>query len=166
MKKILMIVALTLGLVAGGDIAPVEAPVVVGAKPFYVGAGYSVKDIDSDYFDNLEDTFTDRGLTTLQGGYKFNEYVAVEGRYTGDFDDDYSAFAFGKLTYANETKVNPYILLGIATSDFDTYQASAGVGVEYAVNPSWGVYADYIARGFTESDVYSDITTVGFKYSF
>ena len=169
MKKFLMMLAVTAGLMAGGDIAPVSEPVQVVVEDnssYYVGVGYSVANIDSDYFDDIGDNFTDMGATTLQAGYNFNDYVAVEGRYTGDFSSDYSAFVFGKLSYANVSDFTPYILLGAGTSNFDNYQAAGGVGVEYSFYDNFDVYADYIARGYTESDINADITTVGIKYTF
>ena len=167
MKKIFMILALTAGLMAGGNITPIAEPVQVveDSSSYYVGIGYSVMDINSDYFDDIGDTFSDMGMTTLNAGYNVNEYVAVEARYTGDFDK-YNALLFGKLSYANESDFTPYILLGVGTTDFDAYQASGGIGVEYAMNPNIALFGDYVVRSFDESDVYSDISTIGIKYTF
>ncbi len=159
--------AVTAGLMAGGDIAPVQEPVVVerNASGYYAGAGYSVKDLNSDYFDNFGDNFSDRGLVTLNGGYAYNDYVAAEARYVGDFDY-YNAFLFGKLTAANESDFSPYLLLGLNTEDFDRYSAAVGVGVEYDFTAKFSGFVDYIGTDFSEREIYSDITTLGIKYNF
>jgi opacity protein-like surface antigen len=80
--------------VAGGDIAPIEEPVVevpevvVTDSGFYIGAayGYLTAESTASYSSGSEsysDKFVDDNFDEimLQAGYQFNKYVAVEGRY-------------------------------------------------------------------------------------
>ena len=97
MKKfnlsLVAILATSTFALAGGDIAPVE-PVVEtpyveeSTSAFYLGLGYGSMsaDLSTDLFNiNKEsDTFNQ---VMLQAGYKFNEYVAIEGRYYIGTDD-------------------------------------------------------------------------------
>ena len=81
---------------AGGDVAPVvdvvEPVAVVGNSGFYLGLGVSAMSLNNDY---SKEEFSSTGVT-LQAGYQFNEYIAVEGRYTknvGDLDYDHGTTA-------------------------------------------------------------------------
>ena len=96
--------------VAGGDIAPVEPEVVVPAPPpvvddsgFYLGVAYSFANAKEDYVDTIDDGVdvfrtvgtgeVDYNGIMAQAGYKFNQYIALEGRYwwsLGDSDWDWS----------------------------------------------------------------------------
>ncbi len=95
---------------AGGDIAPVEPAVVVPApvvddSGFYLGVAYAFANWNRDSvltLDNGVDApFTvasatdevDYNAIMAQAGYKFNQYIALEGRYwwsLGDNDHDWS----------------------------------------------------------------------------
>ncbi len=81
---------------AGGDIAPVEPAVVVPApvvddSGFYLGVAYGFGHTDEDYVDTLDDGVdvfrtvgtgeVDYNAIMAQAGYKFNKYIALEGRY-------------------------------------------------------------------------------------
>ncbi|MDD5406383.1 MAG: outer membrane beta-barrel protein [Sulfurovaceae bacterium] len=116
MKKFTLSVVTVLSMsafaVAGGDIEPVEPEVVVPAPApvmvedesgFYLGVAYSREKTKEDYDDTL-DTGTDLERTVgtgkvdyngimAQAGYKFNKYIALEGRYwwsLGNNDWDWS----------------------------------------------------------------------------
>jgi opacity protein-like surface antigen len=83
-------------VLAGGDIATVEPEVVVPApvvddSGFYLGLAYSAArykgDFYADFFD-AEDYYevfgkydVDFNAIMAQAGYKFNKYIALEGRY-------------------------------------------------------------------------------------
>ncbi len=72
--------------VAGGDITPVEEvpiPVAEDNSAFYVGAGLSHMSLESDYY---SEEFSSTGIM-LQAGYRFNSYIAMEGRYTLNVGD-------------------------------------------------------------------------------
>lgn len=90
------VLAMSACAVAGGDFVAVEpvietqeVPVVVDSG-FYAGLAYGYADITDDYtgstesFGNHEDNFN---TYMLQAGYKFNQYIAIEGRYWDSFGD-------------------------------------------------------------------------------
>lgn len=99
------VLAMSASAIAGGDFAPVEpiiemqeVPVAVDDSGFYLGLAYGYADITDDYtgstgsFGNHEDNFD---TYMLQAGYKFNRYIALEGRYwdsvgDGDWTDRYT----------------------------------------------------------------------------
>lgn len=104
MKKFTLSVAAVMAMstfaIAGGDIAPVEpiveAPVAVASDAgFYAGLAYgSVStELDASFGTEAENVDIDHDTVMFQAGYKFNKYVAVEGRYwtaAGDADVDFS----------------------------------------------------------------------------
>jgi opacity protein-like surface antigen len=102
---------------AGGDIeAPVEpvveveAPMAVSDSGFYIGGAYSAAKLDRDFNGWEEELDSGDGIyeeyrgsveveydaLMLQAGYKFNQYLAVEGRYWKSLSDgDWSYNASG-----------------------------------------------------------------------
>ena len=75
---------------AGGDIAPVEpvieAPVAVEAPTktgFYAGLAYSCMQLATDTPDQ---EYMGNGIS-ISAGYNFNQFLAVEGRYTASLGD-------------------------------------------------------------------------------
>jgi len=77
---------------AGGDVLPVEEPVIVESSidesGLYLGLGISAMKLNNDF---SKEEFSSTGVT-LQAGYQFNQYFAVEGRYTknvGDLEYDH-----------------------------------------------------------------------------
>ena len=193
MKKfnlsLVAVLAMSTFAIAGGDIAPVEpmveTPMVVeqSSAGFYVGMGYgalegeidpandAIASKDSDTFDEL----------LLLAGYKFNKYVAVEGRYW--FGGENTWNRYDAVGYAGEQDVsvdswgiyvkpmypvtdafNVYGLLGYAGSsldydigdtDFgDTDGFSYGVGVDYSINDNFAVFVDYVT-------LYDDDKSIG-----
>jgi len=112
MKKFTLSVVAALAMgsfaLAGGDIAPMEPQVVVPApvvddSGFYVGIAYSAQRYNNDYdgweYDPFPDLYEWSGEEEIdyngimaQAGYKFNKYIALEGRYwwslgNGDYSD-------------------------------------------------------------------------------
>ena len=192
MKNIVLSAAAVFALssfaIAGGDITPVEEPAVevpevvapVTDAGFYIGIAYgylntTVEDTYKAGGIEITDTLIDDdfGEIMLQAGYKFNQYVAVEGRYwlgvnDGSFlspdnigtETEYgvSIDAFGlyvKPMYPVAEGFNVYALLGYASADatIDGYDAeyvtddidgfSWGIGAEYAFNENLSVFVDY-----------------------
>ena len=190
MKKfnlsLVAVLAMSTFAIAGGDIAPVEpmveTPMVEQSSAgFYVGMGYGALEgeldpdngasRDSDTFDEL----------LLLAGYKFNEYVAVEGRYWFGADNtwnrydasgaylgeqDVSVDSWGiyvKPMYPVTEAFNVYALLGYAGSsldydygdtDFgDTDGFSYGVGVDYSINEKFAVFVDYVSLYDDDKDI-------------
>jgi opacity protein-like surface antigen len=191
MKNIVLstvaVLAMSSFAVAGGDIAPVEEPVVV-VEPvvtdagFYLGLGYSVLGSDlsiRDTLDNNHDLGGDYSSIMFQAGYKFNSYVAVEGRYwlglsdeafsdplniTNDFDTDADAWGiyvkpmypvtdafdiYGLLGYGSAT-VNNVKIAG-SNRDFDIDGFSWGLGMAYSFTENFSIFADYV--DFTDDTV-------------
>ncbi len=177
-KTILAVAASTLiatGLMAGGDIAPiavVEAPVEDNSN-FYIGGGYSYIDTKANVFglDNAKFKGNNDGFM-LQAGYNFNEYVAVEGRYTYGTNSDYDGKVFDvkidkardvntesfalyvKPQYPVTEKIGVYALVGVASlkyslddsildRDTDTEWGFAyGLGAKYSATDSIDVFVD------------------------
>ncbi len=135
--------------VAGGDITAPEEPMVdvpevmeveVVDQGFYIGLGYGSLSGEETYRYNpglgeveFEEDSRDFDQLLLQAGYKYNQYVAFEGRYwfgmndlSGSFydegflyDTDASLDAWGlyvKPMYPVTPEFDVYALLGYATS--------------------------------------------------
>ena len=185
MKNIVLsavaVLAMSSFAVAGGDIAPVEEPVVVVEEPvmtdggFYLGLAYSfmnatqtIQDDGSDWADNDILTLTDLEINTgmLQVGYKFNSYVAVEGRYWFGGNDTIGAWPdatgidrqvdadvdtwgiYVKPMYPVTDAFDIYALLGYADNSYELSAITSAGNV--SINPdadisgfSWGIGAAY-----------------------
>jgi opacity protein-like surface antigen len=165
--------------VAGGEIAPVE-PVVESAMVveevpsvgnFYIGIGYGYEKYVLE--DRNERNLIDAkfGSIMLNAGYKFNQYVAVEGRYwsginssndlawRGNIPSDITIDAWGlyvKPMFPVTNAMNIYGLVGYGTADA-TYDVpgggsftsnssggfSWGIGADYAITNNWAIFVDY-----------------------
>jgi len=72
---------------AGGDVLPIEEPVVMESltndSSLYFGLGVSAIKLNNDF---SKEEFSSTAVT-LQAGYQFNQYFAVEGRYTKNVSD-------------------------------------------------------------------------------
>ena len=187
MKKINLSLAAVLAAstfaVAGGDIAPVEpiveTPMVeVSQSAFYLGLAYGLLNASIDDVRNVPGgTITDSLLDEdfdeimIQAGYKFNDYVAVEGRYwfglessISDWNintsaNDVTIDAWGiyvKPMYPVTEAFNVYALLGYASADFE--QHSRNYVSDSVDGFSWGLGADY---SFTDNvAVFIDYTSI------
>ena len=184
MKKfnlsLVAVLAMSTFAVAGGDIAPVEpvveTPIIeeVSVGGLYLGLGYSFMMGDITEIDNSHDLGADHSALMLQAGYKFNDYVAVEGRYWFGLSDE--AFAFDNDFYGRfDTEVDAwgiyvkpmypvtdafdiYALLGygetsvegITTNDGHAHDIESdgfswGVGAAYAFSENVSIFLDYVA---------------------
>ena len=168
-KLTLSIVAVaTIGTfaVAGGDIVPAPVPMEeVDNSSFYIGLAISAissRDaaVSMDIF-NVKEGQDRLGNITFQVGYNFNEYVAVEGRYTTTFTDedkvemdDWSIFV--KPQYPVTEDFNIYALLGFGGVTIDPVNGST-VNVDDS-SFQWGLGASY---DFTENiSVFFDYTNL------
>ena len=181
MKKfnlsLVAVLAMSTFAIAGGDIAPVE-PVVVYEEPvvedkgFYLGLGYGFLSADrTTRVPGEDNSFTqgtgDYDQIMLQAGYKFNSYVAVEGRYWLGLSDNAWATisnnliqsvgeidAWGlyvKPMYPVTPAFDIYALLGYATTDYSITNGSSGdldgfswgLGASYEFNNNIAVFVDY-----------------------
>lgn len=190
MTKILVaaLVASTMTF-AGGDIAPVAEVVQVQAdsNDFYVGVAYSAVNSDTKVLGfTAYDQAKDAG--TIVAGYNFNQYIALEGRYTvvsrtewRDSDlagGTYSLFVKPQYTFGNDIKV--YALAGYGgvdtqslygTSSEDGFQY--GAGLAYGITPSWEIFADYTVLlddqntgEFDANKLTASAVTAGINYKF
>ena len=194
MKKfnlsLVAVLAMSTFAIAGGDIAPVEEPVVmveesvVEDNGFYLGLAYSATSIDADGFDagniavggsNDADSFM------VQAGYKFNPYIAVEGRYWNGNNgvDAYGIYA--KPMYPVSDSFDVYALLGygnagadpvdgyIGSTSLDDSTFQWGLGASYAFTDSFAIFVDYVELYNSDTnnvDWSVDAVNVGVTYQF
>lgn len=207
MKNIVLsavaVLAMSSFAVAGGDIAPVEEPVVVPEPVvtdagFYIGAGYGylnntvdytgpVYDANGNYAGEGSVNFLDDSHNEflIDAGYKFNSYVAVEGRYwfgantTYTVDGqayDISIDSWGlyvKPMYPVTDAFDIYALLGYASSSasvdkkfayngYNTYESndldgfSWGIGAAYSFTDNVSVFVDYTSL-YNTDDTYATV---------
>ena len=166
--------------IAGGDIMAPEEPMVdvpevmeveVVDQGFYAGLAYgslnaeATRSADGLYGGTATETLFDESFTELmfQAGYKFNQYVAVEGRYwygvesTIDwgvadnlgvlYSTDMSIDAWGlyvKPMYPVTDAFDIYALLGYGNADYAVaYDNGASWTADAFDGFSWGLGAAY-----------------------
>ncbi|SFV64331.1 putative outer membrane protein A [hydrothermal vent metagenome] len=154
MKKVKQsVVAILLSSVysfAGGDVAPIQEPVIdvpVVVEPeltgFYAGVGYSCLQmgLDVPYLDM-------RSMTagSVTAGYNFNEYIAVEGRYTASIGD------------VTVKTVNSEV----DTDAIDLANIGLYVKPQYSIN-NFGIYA-LLGYGQFSLDDDGSFSEAGFQY--
>ena len=210
MRKIAVSVAMMSSLVfAGGgtkEAAPVVEPVVVipmaeELSGFYVGGGVAAvvardSAVDMELFDGTTTVDNDRlGNITLLAGYDFNQYVAVEGRYTTSvFDEDVTEMSgwslFVKPQYNfDESNFTLYGLLGYGGvtidgtsgyfADVDDSGFQWGIGAAYSFGSymednNLAVFFDYTSLATEMEGVFAngaletdvDAFTLGMTYKF
>ncbi len=145
--------------VAGGDIAPVEEPVVV-VEPvvddsgFYLGLAYSAVTSEDYYTDDVNDGYdeqldTDFDAIMLQAGYKFNKYLAVEGRYWKSMGD-------GDSTYGDEPNGYGNWRFDIDVNDYGFEAWGIYVKPMYPITDAFDIYA---LLGYAGTQISSDNST-------
>lgn len=207
MKKTLLsvwtVVALSSVGFAGGDMQNVEPaiePVIetidivaVDESGFYAGislAAVSTRDADISVDWGSTDRQDRLGNFSFIGGYDFNEYFAVEGRYTISFTHDdqtkmkgWSLFA--KPQYPVSKDISVYALLGYGgvtldgvnnyLVDYDDTGFQWGLGASYKFMEDFSLFADYtfpandMDGSYQGSDTVKldvDAFTVGINYHF
>ena len=189
----------SLGFAGGGmkEVAPAVEPVIVvpvveELSGFYAGLGLtaiSVRDAAFSVDWGGAPSYQDRlGNISLIAGYDFNEYIAVEGRYTTSFThedttemDGWSLFIKPKYPVTEDFSI--YGLLGYGgvtldgidgfITDVDDSGFQWGLGMSYMVTENVSLFADYtwltgmegvFYNGALEADV--DAFTVGVNYHF
>ena len=192
MKNIVLsavaVLAMSSFAVAGGDVAPIEEPVVVAPiiddSGFYLGLAYSALNLEADS-QNSTDPYWNEGYdktwseVMVQAGYKFNSYVAVEGRYwfgiedstqiphifqvVGDIDASVDAWGlYVKPMYPVTDAFDIYALLGYASSEISADNLTSdsldgfswGLGASYSFMENLSVFVDYV-RLYDDSDYYA-----------
>lgn len=174
MKKITLslvsVIALSSLSFAGGDVVSAPMAMEDAAKPFYVGialAATSTRGSSADLSFFSEKAGQDRlGNVTFNAGYDYNQYIAVEGRYTTSFAKEdvvemsgWSLFA--KPQYPVNEDFTVYALLGFGGVTID------GVNITHPVNVDdngfqWGLGMSYSLKSVTDADVviYADYTSL------
>jgi len=195
MRKIILSAVATIAMssfaVAGGDIAPVSPVAEPAEGSFYVGLGYACLDARQTDAPSINPTVNDVfDAVMLDAGYKFNDYIAIEGRATFGFDEtvvsggvlnhDSSMSSWGiyaKPMYPVTDSIDVYALLGYASSSYDLSIASVndadgfawGLGAEYAFTDQISAFVDYTSlyqNDNTLSDDYIQSFSLGLGYSF
>ena len=182
MKKTLLlsVIASTM-IMAGGDIAPIEEPVVVvpviDNSSFYIGLAYSYVSAEIDD--------TEKGNAySLIAGYNFNQYIAIEGRYGqtfGDMDVSDVAYSLGncvgdcerEVTYASlylkpqypvTESFNIYALLGYGEVQARETSGNGfqwGLGANYEITENIGIFVDYTSL---YNDDLDDVVLPGYTF--
>ncbi len=175
MKNIVLsavaVLAMSTFAVAGGDVAPIEEPVIVEEvvvpdAGFYLGLAYGWQGLEvyNDMYTDVDTLDIDFGSVMVNAGYKFNSYIAVEGRYwfglssddllawQNDLPADMTVDSWGifiKPMYPVSDTFNIYALIGYASTDV-TFDLPAGYSLETdsADAFAWGLGASY---AFTEN---------------
>ena len=175
-------------VVAGGDIAPIEEPTVVEVVEtvntdagFYLGLAYGALRhernrntiLDDKPSNSIDETYNE---IMLQAGYKFNPYIAIEGRYWYGLDDSLEggiAEHFGAIVdvstdvwsiylkpmYPVTDALDVYALLGYGSTEYDVTTEHEGIKGSLAESFdgfTWGLGASY---AFTENiSIFVDYT--------
>lgn len=154
---------------AGGDVAPIEEPVVVAPvidnSAFYVGIGVGESTVNDDWTSEKFSATT----VMLQAGYQYNEYVALEGRYTfginmnydpgttnslsSDYDGDFSSWGIYIKPMYPIGDFSIYALLGYGgvmldnLAEGDAYEDGFqwGLGAGYAFSEQISIFVDYLS---------------------
>lgn len=212
MKKIISLVCAVAAVsslgVAGGDFKDVE-PAVVPVVPIaeedvsglYVGGALAAvvgrdSTVSLELFGGTPGVDNDRlGNLTLLAGYDFNQYVAVEGRYTTSFFDEdvtemsgWSLFLKPQYSFEN-SNFGIYALLGFGGvkidgtdgyfADVDDSDFQWGIGAaysfgEYMEDNNLAVFFDYTKLAYEMDGVFAngapqtdvDAFTLGMTYKF
>jgi opacity protein-like surface antigen len=138
---------------------------VVEQSPFYLGIGIGDASVNDD------DTSEEFSATTLmlQAGYQYNEYIALEGRYTfgldmdyspgntnslsSDYDGDFSSWGLYVKPMYPIGNFSLYALLGYGgvmldnLAGGDAYESGFqwGLGAGYAMSENYTVFVDYVS---------------------
>ena len=128
---------------------------------FYLGGGLSAvvatnSDISASFFE-VDKTGQDRlGNLTLLAGYDYNEYVAVEGRYTTSFTHETKVAMNGwglyvKPQYPANESFKIYALLGFGGVTLDGVKRYTADVDDTGFQ--WGIGAIYCLKNYTDNDV-------------
>jgi hypothetical protein len=186
-------------LIAGGDIAPIEPEITIPQKEmvvvdnvqydgFYVGGALSHVRMN-------ESLLSSGYALTIMGGYYFNKYFGIEGRYTrtlGDVDVDNgprtvsqddvlsNVGIYLKPMYSLTTGFSLYGLAGYGKStyersgvDYSETGVQWGLGAKYELANGFGFFVDYMNMysdddydGLVAEDILFSSTNIGASYTF
>jgi len=192
--SVVTVLAMSAFAVAGGDIEPVVEPMVVeevaSDSGFYIGGAYSLSNQETNWQNSVDGSFVgsekferDSSAYMLQAGYKFNQYIAIEGRYWdsmetdtwssnqqwGNYsnsDGDWSAWGiYAKPMYPVTEAVDVYALLGYGnvsiedkwsnnTSLLDENGFQWGIGASFDITDNLSLFADYVVLCSDEGETF------------
>ncbi len=158
-------------------------------KGLYLGLAYTHLSHDTDAIDRTTVSEMDYSAITIQVGYKFNPYIAVEGRYGMTLSDPWQVKGVEPLDGSNitvwEVYIKPifpigpefdlYLLLGYANTEvvgefvdtksfsFDESSFSWGVGGVYDLTDSVSIFIDYTVF-YDETPVNYDSVVDSFNF--
>jgi len=174
---------------AGGNQVPAEAPVVqVEEVPasdagFYLGAAYAAIHNEIDITSGRNGDVDYQGFM-LQAGYKFNPYLAVEGRYwnagdekmmmnhptrgNGEINSEFDAWGiYLKPMYPVGNAIDIYALLGwghqnTTNGPHEPHDSSFswGAGLSYSFTESISVFVDYV-RIYDDTAIEGEVNRYG-----
>jgi len=167
MKKLTLslasIIALSTASFAEGDVMSMGGV----ENPFYAGialAATSVRGSDADLSFFSANPGQDRlGNLTLNAGYDFNQYIALEARYTTDISSEdvvemsgWSLFVKPQYPVTEEFKI--YALLGFGGVTVDGTNVPLPVSVDDS-SFQWGLGVSYLIRDYN-IEIYADYTSL------
>ena len=199
MKKIVLSLVAVFGMSSFGfadeNTAPVEPAAVEEssedeADGLYLGLAYTHLSHDVDRLGETIVSEMDFHALSLQAGYKFNPYIAVEGRYVmtlGDpkdvrgvdpVDADITVWSiYVKPIYPVAPEFDIYGLIGYAGTNaedrgnlfnVDESGFSWGAGIEYSITEEFSVFVDYLVF-YDDSRTYDNVidsNNYGVSYKF
>ncbi len=184
-KLVLLSATVSTLIIAGGNMSKIaevaaETPVVDHYGDYYMGIAYSYLNTSVDNYNVAPDGQVvptadfklDANAVMLNAGYRFHEYIAVEGRYWNgrgmdvstdqdSLDIDVNAFGlYAKPMYPVTDALDIYILLGYGYATLDEsipffspdgsveiYGFSWGLGASYLLTENLSVFTDYVEIG-------------------
>ena len=168
-RGFLAVIAVNLVAWSGGDIAPTPE-LTVDHSGFYTGIGFGYFKQSNEDIVGLADMDFRTDNVLLIAGYRYNDYLAFEGRYWVGVDDvrvdgndksgDSDSWGlYLKPLYPVTKAIDVYALLGYAKTKidldngawWDTDGFSWGLGAQYAVTPKILLFADYVNLGMHDS---------------
>ncbi|NOR55031.1 MAG: outer membrane beta-barrel protein [Sulfurovum sp.] len=198
MKKLTLSLATVLTLTSGAFASSVNENTSDWMEPAgYVGIGYTriSGDIDVSVFGfGSESASISGNAVTLNAGFNFNPYIAVEARYTRAIDETSLDTDFGTL-YSNDrisnfgAYVKPqyktgtgtlYALLGYGRVDVENTGENEfqwGIGASYEYESNFSIFFDYMRISDSSETLYTpygavsvnttlDTYTFGLSYRF
>lgn len=183
-----LMATMTLGL-AGGDIAPVEAPCAIAepvVKDFYVGVNGQAltRTVDTTYLGGVNFDDTGYGIGAQAGWVFFRTggfSTALEGRYTYSWDNGLlgdTGVLSGYLKPAyNFGPASAYALIGYSSVDVQTIGTSDGfawgLGLSTDLTDTFEAFVDFTTNPDFNDGTYLAVTnfdhkviTLGLNYKF
>ena len=130
-------------------------------RGFYLGGGLSAvvatsSDVSANFFEKDKIGQDRLGNLTLLAGYDYNEYVAVEGRYTTSFTHETKVSMDGwglyvKPQYPVSESFKIYALLGFGAVTLDGVNRYTAHVDDTGFQ--WGIGASYSLKRYTDNDV-------------